>query len=102
HAFVYFDGTSLFLQSADETSSASVDGYKVGKAWTELHAPCKIEIGAARLRYRSLLPDAAAQQAGRPRSDTSGAGAAPRPPAAAAPPPAAPPSAPEPVSFPKV
>ncbi len=57
HAFVYFDGTSLFLQSADESASASVDGYRVGKAWTELHAPCKIEIGAARLRYRSLLPD---------------------------------------------
>jgi len=55
HAFVYFDGTSLFLQSADESQAASVDGYRVGKAWTELHAPCKIEVGAARLRFRSLL-----------------------------------------------
>lgn len=54
HAFVYFDGSSLFLQSADESQAASVDGYRVGKAWTELHAPCKIEIGAARLRFRSL------------------------------------------------
>jgi hypothetical protein len=54
HAFVYFDGASLFLQSADESQAASVDGYRVGKAWTELHAPCKIEIGAARLRFRSL------------------------------------------------
>ena len=58
HAFVYFDGTSLFLQSADESNAASVDGYRVGKAWTELHAPCKIEVGAARLRFRSLLADA--------------------------------------------
>src|SRR5688572_25853374 len=58
HAFVYFDGTSLFLQSADESASAMVDGFKVGKAWTELHAPCRIEVGAARLRFRSLLPDA--------------------------------------------
>lgn len=58
HAFVYFDGSALFLQSADESDSASVDGYRVGKAWTELHAPCKIEIGAARLRFRSLLPGA--------------------------------------------
>jgi hypothetical protein len=58
HAFVYFDGSSLFLQSADEQNAASVDGYRVGKAWTELHAPCKIEIGNARLRYRSLLADA--------------------------------------------
>lgn len=58
HAFVYFDGTSLFLQSADEQNAASVDGYRVGKAWTELHAPCKIEVGSARLRYRSLIADA--------------------------------------------
>jgi hypothetical protein len=58
HAFVYFDGTALFLQSADEQNAASVDGFKVGKAWTELHAPCRIEVGMARLRYRSLIADA--------------------------------------------
>ena len=58
HAFVYFDGASLFLQSADEQNAASVDGFRVGKAWTELHAPCMIEVGMARLRYRSLLADA--------------------------------------------
>ncbi len=57
HAFVYFDGSSLFLQSADESNAASVDGFRVGKAWTELHAPCKIEIGQARLRFRSLIAD---------------------------------------------
>ena len=57
HAFVYFDGTSLFLQSSDEQNAASVDGYRVGKAWTELHAPCTIEVGNARLRYRSLIAD---------------------------------------------
>lgn len=55
HAFFYFDGKALYLQSADETSPASVDGYPVGKAWTELHAPCRIEVGAARLRFRSLI-----------------------------------------------
>lgn len=61
HAFVYFDGTALFLQSADESGTTSVDGYKVGKAWTELTAPCQIEIGSARLRFRSLLaPEASA------------------------------------------
>lgn len=58
HAFVYFDGTSLFAQSADESNPASVDGYRIGKAWTELRAPCKIEVGAARLRFRSLIADA--------------------------------------------
>lgn len=62
HAFVYFDGNSLFLQSADEASAATVDGYKIGKAWTELHAPCKIEIGTAKLRFRSLLPDGESAQ----------------------------------------
>jgi hypothetical protein len=98
HAFVYFDGTSLFLQSADESSSASVDGYKVGKAWTELHAPCHIEIGAARLRYRSLLPEPA--QPERPRANTgSVAGAPPRPATGAATAVGAP--APEPLTFPK-
>jgi hypothetical protein len=58
HAFVYFDGNSLFLQSADETAAAVVEGFKVGKGWTELHAPCRIEIGQARLRFRSLLAEA--------------------------------------------
>src|SRR5262249_21000959 len=70
HAFVYFDGTALFLQSADDSAAASVDGYRVGKAWTELHAPCKIEIGAARLRYRSLLPGADAEPPPRQRVNT--------------------------------
>lgn len=54
HAFVYFDGNALFLQSADEATAAMVDGYRIGKAWTELHAPCSIELGGARLRFRSL------------------------------------------------
>ena len=43
HAFVYFDGTSLFLQSADESQAASVDGYRVGKAWTEPLPSCVVE-----------------------------------------------------------
>ncbi|MCW5832215.1 MAG: hypothetical protein KIS78_07190 [Labilithrix sp.] len=106
HAFVYFDGTSLFLQSADESSAASVDGYRVGKAWTELHAPCKIEIGAARLRFRSLIApaddQAPTEMHGRPPVQASQPGGGPPPlprPAAGAPPPV-PPSA-EPITFPK-
>lgn len=81
HAFVYFDGSSLFLQSADETACAVVDGLNVGKAWTELRAPCKIDVGAARLRFRSLLPDA----------DGQATQAAPRPPAQSPPQASAPP-----------
>lgn len=91
HAFVYFDGNSLFLQSADDQAAATVDGFRVGKAWTELHAPCKIEIGQARLRFRSLLPNA----------DGNATAAAPRPPVQAPPPAASRPapaqSAPAPV-----
>ncbi|HVH42215.1 MAG TPA: hypothetical protein VM925_07715 [Labilithrix sp.] len=57
HAFVYFDGEALFLQSADVTTPARVDGHEVGNAWAELRAPCVIELGDARLRFRSLLAD---------------------------------------------
>lgn len=109
HAFVYFDGNALFLQSADEESAALVDGYRVGKAWTELHAPCRIEVGAARLRFRSLIGDpaqaATVAQVGPPvkappggpgggaPSAPHGAGSAPgqhgAPPPRTAPPPAA-------------
>ena len=104
HAFVYFDGTSLFLQSADDQNAASVDGFRVGKAWTELHAPCTIEVGMARLRYRSLIADADNQatqlhqgapvQA--PPGGPGGAGLGSRPGAGAPPPPG--PGAPHPTS----
>lgn len=77
HAFVYFDGAALFIQSADDASAASVDGYRVGKAWTELHAPCAIEIGDVRLRFRSVTdvsaeppPQAVAAPSPRHRSPT--------------------------------
>ena len=101
HAFVYFDGTSLFLQSADESSAASVDGYRVGKTWTELHAPCKIEIGAARLRFRSLSApaddQAPTEMHHRPPVQAAAPGGGPPPaprPAAGAPPE-------DPITFPK-
>src|SRR5262245_40568068 len=54
HAFVYFDGTSLFMQSAEDASAASVDGVPIAKTWTELHPPCKIDMGGARLRFRAV------------------------------------------------
>lgn len=112
HAFVYFDGNALFLQSADEGSAALVDGYRVGKAWTELHAPCRIEVGAARLRFRSLIGDAAnaatvAADAppvkAPPGGPGTGGGGHSAPPPRGAPPPARPAAGapPEPMSFPK-
>ena len=55
HAFVYFDGASLFLRSAETDNPAVVDGEAVGPSWSEIAAPCRIEVGTARLRFRSLL-----------------------------------------------
>ncbi|MCL2724687.1 MAG: hypothetical protein FWD69_09650 [Polyangiaceae bacterium] len=54
HVFLYFNGNTLFVQSAKDAAPAMVDGERIGKAWTELCAPCKIEFGGARLRYRAL------------------------------------------------
>ncbi len=61
HAFLYFDRASLFVQSADNESVVTVSGRRIGTVWTELFAPCTLEIGSARLRYRSLLDDAESQ-----------------------------------------
>ena len=58
HAFLYFDGESLFMQSTDSSNpaGAQVDGdhFDIGLSWVRLHAPCKIHIGDARFRFRSL------------------------------------------------
>lgn len=54
HAFFYFDGTALYVQSAEERSPAYVDGQAVAASWTQLHAPCKISVGSATLRFRSV------------------------------------------------
>ena len=59
HAFIYFDGQSLFVQSADAGQAALAEGTPVGSQWTELRAPCRIDLGSARLSYRSLLEDPA-------------------------------------------
>jgi hypothetical protein len=52
HAYAYFDGQALFLQSADANNAACVDGFPVGTSWTEVRPPCTIELGGARLEYR--------------------------------------------------
>ena len=54
HAYVYFDGRALFLQSADAGNPAKGNGQTVGAAWQQLEIPCTIEIGRARLVYRTL------------------------------------------------
>ncbi len=53
HAYMYFDGQSLFLQSADERRPAMVEGRALGGAWTHVNAPCAIMLGSARLVFRA-------------------------------------------------
>ena len=51
HAFLYFNGTELFLQSADPNSPATVNGSAIPGSWTPVYAPCEIAIGGARLWF---------------------------------------------------
>src|SRR5258706_5405824 len=54
HAYVYFDGQSLFMQSADPSNPAKGNGQTIGAAWQQIEIPCTIEVGRARLVYRTL------------------------------------------------
>ncbi len=100
HAYVYFDGQSLFLQSADGGNTANVDGFPVDTSWTELRPPCIITLGGARLEYREEDKDEhtraipAPAPVAPPDPDSSGPPSlitAPRPlPAAGRPPPPSP------------
>jgi HPt (histidine-containing phosphotransfer) domain-containing protein len=83
---VYFNGSDLFLQSADPNSPLTANGAPIPLSWTAVYAPCEIGIGGARLWFGS--PAALS---------TMGPQAAPNPaPPAAAPPVSAPVSAPAP------
>ena len=55
HAFVYFDGRALFVQSASAANPAKGNGQAIGTAWQQIEIPCTIEIGRARLVYLSLI-----------------------------------------------
>jgi hypothetical protein len=52
HAYLYFDGQALFVQSADDDNPALVDGRAVGRDWTPVNMPCTISLAAARLVFR--------------------------------------------------
>ena len=54
HAFVYFDGRALFLQSASAGNPAKGNGQAIGTTWQQIEIPCTIEIGRARLVYRTV------------------------------------------------
>jgi len=54
HAYVYFDGNALFIQSADAGNPAKGNGQAIGSTWQQIEIPCTIELGRARLVYRTL------------------------------------------------
>jgi hypothetical protein len=52
HLYLYFDGQTLFLQSADPNDPPMVDGAPVPAEWTPAPARCTITFGQARLVSR--------------------------------------------------
>ena len=54
HAYVYFDGRALFVQSADPNNPAKGNGQAIATAWQQVEIPCTLEMGRARLVYRTL------------------------------------------------
>ncbi|MFT3774327.1 MAG: hypothetical protein QM820_53890 [Minicystis sp.] len=56
HAFLYFNGTELFLQSANPNSPVTVNGAAIPGDWTAVYAPCEIVLGGARLWFGPPKP----------------------------------------------
>jgi hypothetical protein len=54
HAYMYFDGRALFVQSADPQNPAKGNGKPIAMTWQQIEIPCTIEVGRARLVYRTL------------------------------------------------
>lgn len=75
HGFLYFDGTSLFLQSANPNAPITVNGAAIPSTWTPVYAPCEIAFGGARLWFG---PTAASMAPPRPEGPPSRAGFIPR------------------------
>jgi hypothetical protein len=53
HAYVYYDGRILFLQSADEEAPLVVGGRAIPRGWTATAIPCEVAMGRARLHVRA-------------------------------------------------
>lgn len=54
HAYLFFDGNALFVQSADPSNPAKGNGKAIATSWQQMEIPCTIEMGKARLVYRTL------------------------------------------------
>ncbi len=52
HLYVYFDGQTLFLQSAEAEDPPKMDGRPVPAAWTSVPGRCVITFGQAQLVFR--------------------------------------------------
>jgi len=57
HGFLYFDGETVFVQSAGTRFVVTVDGKPVGTEWSPLQAPCRIQMGGVVLRLDEALDD---------------------------------------------
>src|SRR5215471_15441007 len=52
HAYIYYDGRVLFVQSADDEMPLVANGRTIPHSWTNAPIPCEITMGRARLRVR--------------------------------------------------
>lgn len=59
HAFLYFNGSELFLQSANPNSPVTVNRSPLPGDWTQVYAPCEIAFGGARLWFGPAAQPAA-------------------------------------------
>lgn len=57
HGYVYYDGASLFVQSADGERPILVDASEVGTTWTSVEAPCRLKLGDIYLRFREVTDE---------------------------------------------
>ena len=56
HGFLYFNGSALFLQSADPNTPITVSGAPIPVDWTPVYSPCEIAFGGARLWFGPPAP----------------------------------------------
>lgn len=53
HAYLFFDGNTLFVASADPVGVTTVNGARVTADWFPLAPPCEVAVGEARLSVSS-------------------------------------------------
>jgi hypothetical protein len=57
HAYVYYDGTQLFIRSAQDRNRVMVDGSAVGEDWQAIQVPCSVRMGLAVLSVSAETDD---------------------------------------------